>query len=503
MKTLSVTAKILLALATLIVLGALPWFIASRQPKYYGDLESTRTYLSGYDRVHDRQEWAPKPDMSDEGSFRKEFKDGETRYSWQGALLGTHGRTFKSNVTWKFHSHEPLLANKKGEFSFPSGNSGKLVALGVGYPTGPKEFEFSYFRPETLEPLDFSDLPGPLPNVESEILEPWVSNGPVTNGIRLNFLLDLADLQGPSFDGAVFRDALTDHKYTYTRQSTKEVENYKIVKYVIARWHDGPLLCSLDMIEGPWQSVSFPLETGASLTIPGSTYELEILRLERIPKFSGHQAQDYDYRAQYDRSSEFTTYSVTLQGVSMVSMEHETLMFCCGKPSTEAVNFRHFVENEKGERIEGKMIFGRPTHVYAIHFPIEPSAIRGHFLSYSEPARAVTFELDSIPGLPPENYGLTNLFDAQIPYAEVSHYWAMHGLITEGPQIYVDLKGFQRVTPDFDYEGEYRNRSLCEMMDIFLQPYGSPNVIVDRDTHTLRMRRSLFREWWQEFRSRF
>jgi len=336
--------------------------------------------------------------------------------------LGSFSRTNKPGAV-RFHCdqieepnwyHQPMPATfLTADKSLPlaGGRRAKIFAIGVSYPTDVSQRTFSLFDPVTLEPMEVADLPQFALSNASRALVPHKDSRHAAPEIFVAWDMRKADrlmIQNENF----FDSRTHDHFNSYYH-FVRFYPNMKVSGMSINRWHDAPFILSVDFMDPEAESASFQPEAGTTLTLPKSKLDLQVNQVETIitphPGHSGGRDNHGHHEVQY----------IELRTDPKQKGE-TTLIFLSLIPPRDKANitFKALMKDGKS-RYLNSYTFDDFRKILRLDVPLEE--LQEIQVQVSHPRERAAFTFSRLPGLPPENDGLTNLFDTHIPYLDMEN----------------------------------------------------------------------------------
>ncbi len=327
---------------------------------------------------------APLPWSAPRAITEKDFEFNETPTGYSIS----YDSSIEDEGSWKPVPPETICVPKSTQTTtLSTGETITLKTLGTGYQTGESDYENHSFDAITLEPIE----PSILKN--TDITQSGVA-------VLARFKTS-SRLHYPREVRIFNRDThmqIGEYPWLYAEKN-KRLE----VTTTITQWHPSPVYYVLDLDGGNETHSTFPLKVGEKIRTEPVTIQLVFAK-----EFSGrNKSTSHSHEETYKTTTlnriPFSKGTTTVMGFAVTGRRWipESIGF---KPNTAKVKW--------WLSITGEQIL---KNFFLVSFPASIADIGSLDVhSPKSPCRLI-FELDTLPGLPPENSDLDNLFDAMIP----------------------------------------------------------------------------------------
>lgn len=347
--------------------------------------------------------------------------DRHVRVTALSALFVTNYAYATFEDSWK--PRPPVVIHAfKGtqQVTLPGGETLGIDEVFTAYPTGPGATEWvsDSFDPLTLKPFQ------PMPGKESPAIKPD------RGGCHF-----FPQQEYPEMAFAVSGDLTHELAFrlfdTKTHHPMKELMGAggNLFTMPLQQWHSSTFRCVIDLVTGPAEERKCIFRMGASASFP--EFDLEVILVEKlqhpivdqqwleinsqtiIPAFSGPAS----VVSSPPQSPPQRCYTWTLDPAetieeSLVALSLSNIQWLPPSIELEALT-KSGTLIEETVRCGGNLVFAS--------LPAAPEELRSLRVRYPSTWVRVVFEFDHIPGLPKDNYGLSNLFDAYIPYSKSNY----------------------------------------------------------------------------------
>ncbi|CAN5456376.1 hypothetical protein BH23VER1_BH23VER1_00310 [soil metagenome] len=257
------------------------------------------------------------------------------------------------------------------------------------------------------------------------------------------------------------------HSYTSSGPSCNVKSELKCVHPVEVR-------AIMDLFHGPVETLDIPATPGAEATLPGILH-LRLVYL--VPGESrgtsssgGHRPGDPSRLAVSPTKDAAGTHSTILYSLSPASLGAATTL--------EAVD-----RNGAPHRATGAV--GSLETLRTTGFELPVSEIAGFRLTYRPDVLRLIIDFPPLPGTPPENAAVTDLFDVVIPYLVVDSDYAFRDAIASAVQL-DQINHTHSHSPPLGYSRAYRDHTVRQLADLYLASQPGSIMVVDLPSGELR-----------------
>lgn len=463
--------------------------IVLSRPPFYSPADEVRPWTSQYDDLIGPLVPMPPPNpplLSPSTSRPFQRTDGTDEVTFTSEFL--------DNQTWSYNPPARVSPNAKMELPLNNSKTVPLVAIYSSYPTGPDTRESGFFSPVTLDRLEPSDLP-------KNIASHRGSGVPTDFGEDFPTVFLLWDIrQAERFNtlSISYFDSRTHCSLRGNSGYSLSGNGFDSMGTTIYRYHDGPFTVVVDYVEEEWESGSFSLEPEATLQLPKSGLEAKVLQIESVPELAGSVTTRTERDPASGKMVGIKSFS-TKPGTGTQS----TLVFLSITPTREKVSRTYKAKLKNGETSYISSSWS-DERLHILKLKVAPEEVAEIEVSLSNPQKRAVFEFPRFPGTPPENDGLNNLFDIQIPYIDLDgeRPWKTSQWIANSAHI--RFHETARPKDGHLYQGGYENLSMIELLDL-QRKLGGPTtpLALDRKTYELGKPESRLLDWWNGVKKRF
>lgn len=388
-----------------------------------------------------------------------------------------YDRSSEDEGTWMPAETETLYVPKETQSAtLPTGEQISLKTIATGYQTGENCYENRSFDALTLKQIE----PSILDNTD----------------IRLS---------GPAFL-ARFRTSSYLH-YPKTVRIFNRETHMQIGKYpwlyaekkkrldvtaTLTQWHPSPLYYVLDVDGGNESHSTFPIEVGQKIKTAPATIQLVFAK-----EFSGKcittsypspfESQQKQIMLNRVKGSEGTS---TVMGF-VVTERRWLPQYINFQPSTDKVRW--------GLSVSGEDIL---ENFFLVKFPVSKAKIGSLKISWPKASYRLIFELDTLPGLPPENSDLDNLFEAQIPNRPIDRSHVERDWDWISRTAHLQNEGFLPTSRQSSLYPKFENRTLGEIALDQKRQANCFSVKATQDHQLITQQRPPWAPWVDSFKSR-
>lgn len=357
-----------------------------------------------------------------------------------------HGRNF-TRVSRNDDPRDPW----KVELS--SGAELRLFEVWIQHAIGPEKMWNARFKPGEEKPFEERDFEARTDDAEA---------GRINIGVRFRAPGEI----DRHVDAHAARDAKTKRRIT---NSWGSGENDAIkIDARTYHWHDGPVEFVFDVASG--EPVVHEIDPNGpnarQLLDLGGGRQFRFLAL--APGMINRSQAAYDHaKGEATRTLLADPDSLETHTHAIIALSHARSEFA----------FRIEALDEYGEVLRPAAVSQPHTITYARFKTPAESIKRLRFVFYPNFDR-VLFTLPSVPGLPESNRGLTNLFDARIPFLVVKADYQLRSQITSTAQIEMEDVG-EVVFPAGHFPKTFHDVSVAELLEEFdARHRGDPLTVV-------------------------
>lgn len=470
----------LIVILAMSAIGVACLLLAVFSPPYYGSASAVRPWAEeGYQTVF-TQVPAARPAPSHESL---KYFDRQDR---PDSISISFGEPYFKNHT--FDAPKILPGSADGGITLEDGSVIRLAAMAMLYPIAAGQVKQVIFDPQTQEVLPPEAWKARYPEAGDTFQLDDIHPGDNPNDPLLFLFFDISKAPNAALRETWIFDART---LTEIRGATNTRSLHGFIRrgMVFHRLHDGPLTIACDFYPPQSQRIKIPAMVGETRRIDDLENEFRVLRLESVPALEDG--------GPWLIAGSGIIYRCLTAKVKQNGGQTHTFLFLSRVEGPLPIRVSYTAETMDGRVLPPVAASGR--HIFAARFAAPVEQIAHFTVSYSMSAQCAVFQLGSIPGLPEENQGVTNLLDVYIPYATCETKDELYTLMEDYTQLRPGARRSPYRTLPVSFPMTFQNVQVRQIFEAYLKSEDYLGIRIDSKEHVFHEREP----WWEKLRRKW